>query len=43
MGRKTFHGETTRIFSRDNKDKWNVDEETEKYLKKILPLYGVNL
>lgn len=38
-----FMGKRTRIFSRDNKDKWNVDEETEKYLKKILPLYGVNL
>ena len=37
-----FMGKRTRIFSRDNKDKWNVDEKTEKYLKQILPLYGID-
>ena len=37
-----FMGKRTRIFSRDNKDVWDVDEETEKYLKQILLLYGIN-
>ena len=40
---KHFMGKRTRIFSRDNTDIWDVDEETEKYLKQILPLYGVDV
>ena len=28
-------------FKRENTNKWKVDEETEQYLKRILPLYGL--
>jgi redox-sensitive bicupin YhaK (pirin superfamily) len=38
-----FMGKRTRIFSRDNKDIWDVDKETEKYLRKILSLYGIGV
>lgn len=37
-----FMGKRTRIYSRENTDIWDVNEETEKYLKQILPLYGID-